>query len=286
MIKRSCFIMGLPGAGKTSFLAALWHSLLTNHSNLITLDKFEGDQSYLSTISKNWANGLTVSRTLKRNFADSTIKLKLRQQNGNVFEVSFPDQSGETFQELYAERIIDNALMEYIQDSNSMLLFINFKEEMYTPDLITAIPRHYRTKDDTIDEKSFTERVLRKDPTQVQLVDLLQFVKYIRSEEPIKLGIIISAWDLIVKDPDFCNKSPKELIKKKLPLLWQFIITNSMFFSTKYFGISAQGGDVEDPTIRDELLGKTDPCDRLIIVDEQKRIYKDITLPLTEIVGE
>ena len=27
---KRCFIMGLPGAGKTTFLAALWHSINNN----------------------------------------------------------------------------------------------------------------------------------------------------------------------------------------------------------------------------------------------------------------
>lgn len=284
MKRKSCFIMGLPDAGKTSFLAALWYSLNSVINNMLTIKRYDDNHAYLSNISEAWADGKPVSRT-RREFEEDEIRLLLAHGE-DIFEITFPDLSGETFQHQYEEREIENSLMEYVQNSSSVLLFVN-PEKIIEPTLISTIPQHLRVEPEHTTNIPYKERIPRADdPTQVQLVDLLQFVMYIRNNAPIKLGIIISAWDLVESNFDLCDKSPQVVIKTILPLLWQYITANKYLFVPEYFGVSAQGGNLKDCQIRDSLLEKIDPCDRIIVVDEQKKRYNDITLPLYKIAGE
>jgi hypothetical protein len=283
MKKESCFIMGLPDAGKTSFLAALWYSLDSKANNVLKIKRYDDNHTYLSTISKAWADGIPVSRT-KRDFEEHEIRLLLAHGD-DAFEITFPDLSGETFQHQYEDREIGNSLMEYIQNSSSMLLFIN-PEKIIEPTLISTIPQHILIEPEhDMPIQQYKERVPREDDsTQAQLVELLQFVMYIRNNAPIRLGIIVSAWDFV--EISMGDKSPKDVIKAILPLLWQYVTSNKHLFTTEYFGVSAQGGTLEDSKIRDSLLEKIDPCDRIIVIDEQKKRHNDITLPLYKIAGE
>ena len=53
---KSIFIMGLPAAGKTTYLAALWHCLTNKQKTKLKIVKYNNDQTYLSSISQLWAD--------------------------------------------------------------------------------------------------------------------------------------------------------------------------------------------------------------------------------------
>src|SRR5271165_6669586 len=57
-------IIGLPGTGKTTFLAALWHLIDAGEvSTRLVLDKLIGDHSYLNSIVEAWRRCEEVPRT-------------------------------------------------------------------------------------------------------------------------------------------------------------------------------------------------------------------------------
>ena len=77
--------------------------------------------------------------------------------------------------------------------------------------------------------------------TQVELVELLQFVLLLRdSIGRLPVAGIISAWDLIRG-----AVPPAEWFADRLPLLSQFLQANSEDVPFQVYGISAQGGDLE-----------------------------------------
>ena len=54
-MNKKLFIMGAPNAGKSTFLAALWHSV--NQKDVrtdLTLDRMAGNVNYLQGIEKKW----------------------------------------------------------------------------------------------------------------------------------------------------------------------------------------------------------------------------------------
>src|SRR5262249_45763753 len=94
-------------------------------------------------------------------------------------------------------------------------------------------------------------------PTQVQLVELLQFVHQLRTaKNMLRLAIIVSAWDL-VKEPIL----PVSWVENNLPLLFQFLSSNRDMVPFRIYGISALGGDLEKN--RSELLQVPVPSRRV-----------------------
>jgi hypothetical protein len=78
----------------------------------------------------------------------------------------------------------------------------------------------------------------QKAPTQVQLIELLQFIvaqEYFRP--PFKLAVVVSAWDMLVG----LGNSPKHWVSSQLPMLSQYLESNELTFQPSFYGLSAQG---------------------------------------------
>jgi hypothetical protein len=281
MNKNKCFIMGLPGAGKTTYLAALWYCLDYQSNNKLVIEKYTGDHSYLSSISKKWANVEEISRTTPE-FEKQSIVLTLKDKKNNNIEISFPDLSGESFQSQYENREAKKEHAGFIKNSSGILLFIN-SGEITEPFFISEVAPELREKEKNQGQNEFKTRNPRKDdPTQVQIVELLQLITFIRNSDKVDLCLIISAWDLVDKVIPIDKYTPENFVKDKMPLLWQYLITNNEYFRVTYYGISAQGGKLEDSERLQEI---NNPYERIIIVDNEGNRYNDITMPLYTIVS-
>lgn len=58
---KSCFIIGLPAAGKTSYLAALAYSLeQQNIPTKLQWKSFSGNQQYLTKLAEKWLTAEAV----------------------------------------------------------------------------------------------------------------------------------------------------------------------------------------------------------------------------------
>lgn len=281
MNNKSYYIMGLPAAGKTTYLAALWHCLKYKENSL-SIKKLTGDQRYLSDIGSKWVDMEPISRT-KPEFEQEKISLLLKNNTHNSIELSIPDLSGESFQSQYEKRETTQENAEYVRQCDGILLFIN-PDNIVEPILISDIPLDLRNLEQTSGENSsFHQRTPLEDPTQIQLVELLQIINYIRDYQLVKLAVIISAWDIVESNTSRLKDKPRKFIQERLPILWQYLDSNSNYFKTMYYGISAQGGQLSDS---DSLLDKDEPYERIIVVDEHGNRSHDITLPLNMMVGD
>lgn len=105
---KSCFILGLPAAGKTSYLAALAYLLQQKAvETKLHWKNFTNDHQYLASLAETWLKCEPVSRT-SMGLQQQSLSIRLCDENDNVFDVSFPDLSGEIFQRQYAEREISS----------------------------------------------------------------------------------------------------------------------------------------------------------------------------------
>lgn len=276
---KSCFILGLPEAGKTSYLSALSYSLeqSQNHSKL-HLHRYTGNQQYLARLANVWANADRVSRTYSEN-QQNNIEVCLENDSNEIFTAIFPDLSGETFQKQYLEREIDPVFAESIKKCNGILLFIN-PENIVKPELIVNLSLRFRSVEsdesqgnDLSEEYSATKRA----STDVQLVLLLQDVLYLRKHKACTLIIVVSAWDTVQP----LGMNPRDFVSKETPLLWQFVESNKNVYETSFYGVSAQGGSY-DEIPAEELIERyiDNPTDRILVVDENGELSHDITLPL------
>lgn len=278
---RQCYILGLPNAGKTTYLAALWHTLNNSNGNSTKLKLYKiGSQAkYLSNLSKKWADANPLERTALGK-EEKDISIEVTDDKENIFALRIPDLSGESFQSQYAKREISNDLVEYIKKSDGILAFINVNDI----DQVEHISDINGERSGANDEEKFTKResIIRKpendDPMQIQLIELLQFIEILSVGKNYKLGIILSAWD-IIKKLEF-NQKPEEFIKQRMNMLWQYLFT-SRTYTTGFWGVSAQGGELKD----EELLN-LEPIKRIMVVNAAGEESHDITLPIFKVLGE
>jgi hypothetical protein len=277
----SIMIAGLPGSGKTTFLAALWHLVTErDEATALALGKLiEGDVSHLNAIAAQWRNAKVQERTP----ANRRVLMSL-EQSGKPMRLGFPDVSGEVFVRMWEDRDCDPDLVSMLQ-ARSVALFVH-------SDTIQA-PRW------VIDEVALAEDMgiatqggpvvewtPRSSPTQVQLVDILQSLRSPPLDVgPRRLAVMLSAWDKAEGE----QMPPDAFLAAKLPLLDQYLRQDADGWAWRVYGISAQGGDydavppdkpVTHPSAAAEALRSLDRASQRIRVVHGTQNSHDLTEPL------
>lgn len=279
MSNRSVVVMGLPGSGKTTYLAALWHLVSEGEieSKLKYVSLRAGNADHLHEIATRWREAQKQERTSVS--GDKLVSMVVQTQGGEPQTVTFPDVAGEAFSQMWEHRECDETVASWLKEPG-VLLFIH-------ADKITA-PKW------VIDEKLLLEDmgVEREEeqvidwspsmaPTQVQLTDLLQSMQ----SEPLDVGprrlaIILSAWDKAAGR----RLTPEEYLAKRMPLFSQFLAYGlDRDWEVRIYGVSAQGGDYDDEksSLQEaERLRKVDlPSKRIQVVYAGAESH-DLTEPL------
>ncbi|WP_145114298.1 MULTISPECIES: TRAFAC clade GTPase domain-containing protein [Gimesia] len=272
------FLIGLPESGKTTFLAALWHVLFEKDvDGSLQFANLTGDKTYLNNICKEWVGVQRLERT--KLGMESTALIQLRDPKTELLtDISIPDLSGESFEQQWTERYAEKGYSEIIDQSEGGLLFIH--PDIRESELITnasQLANRIKSPESNVEDNHSNEPIEwdpHKSPTQVQLVELLQFISVLNRRSSIRLAVIISAWDRVHEN----QSDPDKWLGKRAPLLMQFLQANSEKFECKCFGVSAQGGDIEKN--KDELQSIESPSQRIELISTGHKKTNDITLPL------
>jgi hypothetical protein len=274
---KKCFIAGLPSAGKTTFLAALWHIINYDSDTKLKLSKIEKEQ-YLANLSKKWVNMEPLDRTVPTH-EQANLSIKLELPNKKTFDLVLPDLSGETFQNQYEMREISEELAKYVVEADNVLFFINVNS--VKP--LGLISEHYIIQ--TIEGHSNNSKIDRNpkkdDPLQIQIIELLQFILFLRKDKKLKIGFMFSAWDLM--KPRFSDVKPEQFLEERMNMLWQFCQSNYDVIEYYTWGISAQGGEFDK---KDSLLDKDFPYQRILVEGNDGYKGYDLTLPLYLLMGD
>jgi GTPase SAR1 family protein len=272
-------MVGLPGAGKTTFLAALWH-VLRSFSGVLSLRELPSEAEYINSICEKWINCEPLERTLLGSHNLVNMKLEDRSSHKTV-EVIFPDLSGETFREQLIHRQWKKDYEELILQSTGLFLFIHPNGIIDSPligeaeELLQELGEEETT--DTIEnttEETTPSWNFEELSTQVRIVELLQLhIDCMQPSHAPRVAIIVSAWDLVSDQYD----SPEAFVKKRLPLLDQYLASNSDIVLSTFFGVSAQGGDL--PSKKKNLLKNIKPADRIIVKDRGNNA-SELTAPI------
>jgi Double-GTPase 1 len=278
-------IIGLPGSGKTTFLAALWHVVRqTDLDSALRLDRLDGDIKHLNAICDAWLRCVAVPRTIAE--SETLVSMHLKNEIGSPVTLNFPDLSGESFKLQWTTRQFSDSYEELLRESSGALLFMHPSkvEEPTRIDqaegMIEEVEKVTGTDDPTIKESGdVIDWDPEHSPTQVQLVELLQFVagrEHFRS--PFRLAILVSAWDEV----STIGLSPDEWVRKHLPLLDQYLTTNAAMFQSAIYGVSAQGGDY---ATQQSALSEIDPSKRVQLIGGHVKQHHDITEPVRWLLG-
>lgn len=234
--------MGLPGSGKTTYLAALWHLVSEDEidSKLTYVSLEAGNADHLHKIASRWREAKKQERTSVA--GDKLVSMILKAEGGEPQTVTFPDIAGEAFSQMWGERDCDETIAGWLKQPG-VLLFIH-------ADKVTA-PK-WVVNEKLLSEELGVERQEEPEvqwspnlaPTQVQITDLLQSMQ----SEPLDVGprrlaIILSAWDKAAR----LGLTPEEYLARRMPLFSQFLEHGLRAdWEVRIYGVSAQGGDYDD----------------------------------------
>ena len=287
-MNRRALIVGLPASGKSTFIAAFWHVLTSEdvHGSL-KLEVLDAPFEYLNNLSSRWRKFEELPRTSSDAENTSTIKVKRSGDgNQNAFDIVLPDLAGESIQRALVDRQWPANLNSFVERASGVLLFVhagNVKEGLSIADADFVLSAFGENDPEPEDEGGSDE--LNWDasevPTQVALVDLLQLVIPYFAPNSLRLAIIVSAWDL-AKD----ENSPANWLKDNLPLLDQFLASSPANVFHRVYGVSAQGGDLNDKAECAQLKNHIQTSDRIQVALDCQSTSHDITEPIQWALGE
>jgi len=271
-------LIGLPETGKTTFLAALWQVVESDEvPGALRLEKLHGDREHLNKIRADWLCCSPMGRTIIA--AEQLVSMKLVDPGrGEITEVFFPDMSGESFKQQWEDRSWTKNYDELACEAGGALLFVHPVRvvepiRIDTTDQVVAELVEKETPSSSAQE-AFAPWDAGLAPTQVQLVELMQFLLMrVGDHLPFRVAVIVSAWDLVCNE----GKSPEEWLAVRLPLLNQYLKANPELFTTQIYGMSAQGGDLQKDAGR--LLQQHRPSERVVVVG-QDCSQNDLTAPV------
>jgi hypothetical protein len=271
-------VAGLPGAGKTTFIAALWHVTSSEEvKGSLVIDTLQPARDHLNQIAKLWRECETLPRTTLAK--ERTVTLNLRdEESGAVYEVTLPDSSGEAFRRAFELRRWSSSLEALAKDADSMLFFIH-PESLEKParldgnveEMVDILEPHEAESADVTPPVAIPWKPALAS-TASKIVDLIQFVLRARGGSRLRICFVISAWDLVRKE----GLNPRAWIGNRAPLLSQFLDANNVMIDYAVFGVSAQGGDLKQA---DALREYIRPSERIEVVTDGTT-SNDITQPL------
>lgn len=270
---------GLPSSGKTTFVAALWYFISKSKDGSLSSTTLIGENSYVNEICGSWLAYEEVPRT-KTNSRTIVAMNVTSKADGRSATIQIPDFAGEQFQQHFDNREWDVEYGKMLNEIDGLVLFVNPNEENNRPQFIGLANEIMKLfgqepqKDAQVTEEWKFDFV----PHQVKLVEELQFIEYYGlKEKPLKISVVVSAWDAVESTMGRGSFSPLSWLAANLPLLYQYLVCNTDKYETRFFGVSAQGGNYDSSDLT-ELMNKR-PEERILVLDENG-FSNDIGKPL------
>lgn len=288
-MKRANLILGMPASGKSTYIAAMGHMLLSEEvpTKLRLTGLNEDDEAHIAALQERWLRYEELKHTPTG--GENWITFHLEASNGSKeFTVELPDFSGESLKSAAVTGIYPTELHEALQKSTGIFLFTSaaakhddvLLNELHGFESVSAesdsepegehslTPQSNTGQDD---EKQFDPLEM---PEQVKVVQLLQAIVGFEQRKR-KLVIMVSAWD-IVSSVDVAIE-PVEWLMNNRPMLWQYLHFNDESWNFRIYGVSAQGGRLPDDKVALQKILK--PSQRVKLIGHSAALH-DLTEPL------
>lgn len=280
----SIALLGLKGSGKTTYLAALWHLLEAQElKTRLKVRSLQLDREYLNAIRSAWLAFEPVPRTSVK--IDVRVDLLLEGESSHdLVDLSFPDMSGESYRLQWSLRRAKPEYANLAPSIGGVLLFIH-PEVVGRAQRIAGETQIVSMSPGAVGVQVPSAKEWKADtaPTQVQLVDVLQSLVFLRRRsEPMRVAVMISAWD---PKSTLSKLAPMYWLESQMPMLHQYLCSNSKMLPTSVFGISAQGGSYDSD--RNILKKQRVASDRIQMRSlEGQDLGHDLTIPLDFVLGQ
>ncbi len=271
---------GLPSSGKTTFLGALSYLAENNEVDKeLELVGLPTERYFFNELAEQWV----CCEPMLRTKVSSSEKIEMTlKKNDQLFLIEMPDLSGETWSELWAEHELDTKLISFLNETSGIVFFIH-ADKLVAPmsicDESSIAQQELSCNTDNLKFEKWnpTEHT----PTQSIVVDLLKKISSQLEGCNKKLAIVLSAWDTITD-----GSSPIGFIEKELPLLFQYLDCKFDYEYVDIFGVSAQGGNLDEKKEKGILLDIDEPSKRIKITKNGTVYSEDLTQILSWVVNE
>lgn len=311
-MEQQVILIGGPEAGKTNFLARAWIKL-GQKDGLLAADKLPDDCEYIQTAANELLKGKFAAHTPTGVYHLSTIPIYCSHDQGAKGNLLIPDRYGEQWKSIHETRQWPHDFDRLIGPSCGALLFFRICGPDHQPIMdpirqskffgitkdvpiksktAAATPKASSTKQSVGAKQPTEEKEEIKLPTEVLFVDWLQCLRQAYSDLVNRafiprVGIIISAWDLLGSDADKTN--PDDYLTSNFNMLEQFIeSTNGTDFEFALFGASVAGGDLSDSSDYRKTYMKSDPTHAGYVIHSLAGAWErtdDVTIPLAWAMG-
>ena len=275
-------VAGMPGSGKSTFIAALKHVLVAEvvHASL-RMTRFADHEEHLNSLEDRWLSLDRIDRT--KSATEAWVELHVRRvDDGTEAVLVIPDLRGEAFEQPACQGLCRSDVHEVLAASDGILVFTNADrpdDDLLISDLDDAFgagAEEISPEDEAADAappdigQTNARRVgaAHLAPNligeEAKLVEFLQ----VPNRRPLvarrrRLALIVSAWDLVGRDG---AEAPTAWLRANRPMLAQFLRHNADLWHVRVYGISAQGGRL--PQDKDRLEAIPTPSERVLIAGE------------------
>lgn len=236
-------LIGKPHSGKTTFIGQLCARVDANNSALKLYKAIE-NRTPIIEATKALAKGEEVKTTP----TDKSTVVCLPLQNGEVkIDLDCPDYGGEQVNHIIENREVDSKWVKSIKQSENWILFLKPTDLATSYDLSnkTIKPEVLKNGNGKSEEYSVSD--------QSSFIELLQILLHTNGQDShfknstTKLTVVLTCWDELEN-----TGTPKEELKKILPLLLNFIETNWAESNINILGLSSLGGSLKDPVLKNK----------------------------------
>jgi hypothetical protein len=277
-------LMGPAESGKTSFLAAFWIYANGAAQAGLSVKCHPQDSSYLDELQQAWLNFKKVPHTSLG--MERSVELKIIwKANQEEFNLTIPDLSGESFDEIWVYRHWTPLFQTLLDGSGGALLFMHpekIEDGVTLQDVQELQAQIQHAEPPGQPEAPAAEKPkptlfdIAKVPTQIKLIDSLQLIAETgKLNQPFRLGVVVSAWDSVLATQ--AAAMPGSWLKSRMPALVSYLANNPELFDFKIFGVSAQGVDYGKLTPEFE---NTPPHARCRVAADGIANSTDVTTPV------
>jgi energy-coupling factor transporter ATP-binding protein EcfA2 len=259
-------IIGPPNSGKTTFLAQLYGRIQAKKGR-ITLTRAPQNITGIKNAYERLADGLETEATPATDNLEVVIPVKI---DSRQLELVFKDYGGEQVRDITKLLEYDKTWQQRTQENDRWILFIRPGEIYHHYDLSIS---GYAKNDSTLT----AEGVHNELSHQYNFIELIQALLHARGVgiksdlETPKLVIVLTCWDEL-----HTTKTPKVILKEKLPLFLQFIESLWSLESFTILGLSPQEFPLDNDEARDKYLDEL-PESFGYLVDGSGKIDRDLT---------
>lgn len=281
LVENNILVIGGPNVGKTHFGGQLYGRLNNrNFSYKIDPNNRPVDLTIFEDVLNKLYEGRRAGHT--EHSANRSIELKVSNDLNENIIFSFPDYAGEQVNAIVTNRQVNNIWKKYIEDSTTWMLFIRLDEILYIDDITNkGLP-----DSDELKRRNETKPPVRSSDVAF-FIELLQIFLYTKKiitlNKVIKpsITVVLSCWDKL-NLPE--NTLPIDILKERLPMLYNFINNNWVMNCFNVLGLSSTSKDLTDEP--DEGFIENTPINYGYFINENGKKENDLTLLISSLIGK